>query len=434
MTTYGEVARPQGVFVGYSEEDPKLRAMTSMIAGHTLAKNAELRGHRPRDFDLAVQRAQPEIRAASHLHLLMFGCSDHGPMQPNDRHYYSSLNYAGSQPSRTITVNTKLSDRLRGLVQQELVPWLLAQNARPVLFGRASNGHSYALNGSSLNSDAVPFVLDADNNVIAGAFRRSHEGSFAWVLPHDPEHPEVWLAEFLRQLHSIDPERFPEPTPWRTKAAWMSGDELAAQETLDALDARNVRWERAFRERKTSVEAHLLHAATAADAGLRRLLTAQGDELTEAVAHALADLGFTTTDEDAERDGGGMARAHDLNVVNPDRPAEVIIVEVKGTARGALMQAQQHILRYTARHRQQPDRCWLIINHLHNRPPDERPLLLQGANDDIAVFAQAGGVLIDTKDLFHLVKRVTGGTLTSEKARAILTTRVGRLDASLVQG
>lgn len=438
MTTYGEVARPQGVFVGYEEGDGRLAAMASLLAGHIVADDAALRGHRPRDFDITVQRGQDAVDAASHLCVLSFGCTRAGQAKVFEGLISNPVGYAHRQPSRTMTVNPNLPERLEALVRDELVPWLLDEDVRPVLCRRTGSGYGPSQDSpiriDVLHTDAVPFVWDADENVIAGAFRRNSLESWVWVLPHDPQHPELWLAEYLRDLHPRDEQRFPQGTPWSSKAEWMTLEEVSARDSLDTLEARGARWERAFREAKTAIEARLLQAATAAEEGPRRMLTAQSNELTDAVVKALTDLGFVTTDEDAERDGTGTAKAHDLNVVNPDRPSEVTIAEVKGTTRAALMQAQQHIVRYAARHGHPPDRCWLIINHFISRPPDERPLLLQGADDDIAVFAESGGVLIDTRDLFRLVKRVSDGSLSPEKAREILASASGRLDASLVQG
>lgn len=211
----------------------------------------------------------------------------------------------------------------------------------------------------------------------------------------------------------------------------MTEDETSARTSLISLHSRRERWEQLYAARRHELEAQQLNAQVAAADGLRRLLTANDDELVDAVALALSGLGFHVTNEDDERVDVGRGKAHDLNVEDPDSAETRIIAEVKGFtkgARGALAQAQQHILRFATAHGgETPDRCWLILNHFREHDPDERPPLLQGADDDIAIFTENGGVLIDTRDLFRLFRQVERAGLSQAEARSLLRNGNGRL-------
>jgi len=57
---------------------------------------------------------------------------------------------------------------------------------------------------------------------------------------------------------------------------------------------------------------------------------------------------------------------------------------------------------------------------------DERPELLQGAHEDLAVFDESDGLLVDARDLFRLVRSVENGQVPTEAARRLLTDASGR--------
>jgi hypothetical protein len=56
-----------------------------------------------------------------------------------------------------------------------------------------------------------------------------------------------------------------------------------------------------------------------------------------------------------------------------------------------------------------------------SRPPDTRPQLMEGQAEDVEVFVESvNGVLVDTRDLFALDRRVAAGEITREAAREML--------------
>ncbi len=165
-------------------------------------------------------------------------------------------------------------------------------------------------------------------------------------------------------------------------------------------------------------------ASQKAEQGPRRLLTAQGEELGAAVIAAFTELGFEVQDVDVERGRAGLARVEDLNLTCPDQPEVRILAEVKGYAGGAkasdLIQIGNHAVRYTQRQGVPPDLSWYVVNQFLDRDPELRQAPLAGAVEDVTAFAQGGGLIIDTRELFQLTEAVSGERVAAKEARASL--------------
>lgn len=138
---------------------------------------------------------------------------------------------------------------------------------------------------------------------------------------------------------------------------------------------------------------------------------------------ALKQLGFNVEDIDETRRGEGLPRAEDLQVTCTRRPTVRVIAEVKGYARGGakasdLIQLGQHAMRYTQREGgQAPDSSWYIVNQFAATDPDTRQPPLAGAIEDVQVFAEGGGLIIDSRELFKLSQMAAGGQVSLERAR-----------------
>ncbi len=120
----------------------------------------------------------------------------------------------------------------------------------------------------------------------------------------------------------------------------------------------------------------------------------------------------------------------DLRVTCPDQPDLLVIAEVKGYARGGakasdLIQVSQHAMRFTQREGRAPDRAWYIVNQFASMDPDTRQKALAGASEDVEVFAQGGGLIVDSRDLFRLLQMVTVGSVEPADAREQLLAQRG---------
>jgi hypothetical protein len=198
---------------------------------------------------------------------------------------------------------------------------------------------------------------------------------------------------------------------------------------LQALAEERERIVRELDEREGSLRADLVSAKRAAELGARRLLNAQGDQLVEAVAEALRSLGFSVVDVDATLDGA--RRVEDLRVSEPADPGWTNITEVKGYSGGARSSDLQRLSNYAELYRTRterlPDTRWYVVNHALTDPPAGRTEVLAGADDHVDLFAEVGGLVIDTRILFSLVRDVELGLREAETVRQHMRQGTGRL-------
>jgi hypothetical protein len=421
---------PQLLFLGFSEGDPRLDAMRR-LAGHSVVLTAshELDQLRLADFAAIVIEGTPVPHQVSDMHVLAFASPNLGQVEG----LWASVLPDGEQPSRTLELADDLSPELRRLLTAETLPWVEQQAMIPFLQRRAiGTVHP----SSPRNFDLVEMVSwiscvrDADRNVVVGAFPRFNARKWCWSIPHVSANPELWLQAVTPTWRERDPELFPAVDPWRERQPWLTESEVARLTELERLRSDHQRAEEQFRVKEIQLTSQLTAVSREADAGVRRLLTSQGEELVGAVQDALVALGFEVEDFDAVRAGQSLPKVEDLHVVSPDDPDVVVIAEVKGYARGGaktsdLMQAGQHMLRYAQREERAPDRCWYIVNQFASTDPDTRPAPLAGAAEDLRIFAEGGGVVIDTRELFKVVQMVCAEALTADVARATLMRQTG---------
>jgi len=266
-------------------------------------------------------------------------------------------------------------------------------------------------------------VRDADGYMIAGAFERGG-GGWCWALPHIPEHPELWLAAALENWHKITPDRIPALPGWRSRPTWATREEVTVRANLALLREEQARVSAELAQREAELIAAETVATAAADAGPRRLLTAQGDELVGAVIDALTALGFEVQNVDDDTDASGTPKVEDLRLTDPDDPAWTNITEVRGYKGGAQLGDFQRLARfanlYQVRTGKLPTSRWYIVNQFFHHDPDTRRPPLAGSDDDVVVFAEDGGLVVDTRDLFQLVRRIERGTTAPAAALALL--------------
>ncbi len=258
------------------------------------------------------------------------------------------------------------------------------------------------------------FLLNPRGEVLAGEYEKD-DGMFGWILPHWAADLSGWMRLFLQRLHQADAKRVPVPpplwVPWLTAEETRLGDALAeVRGEFDAVAAQ-------YFAKAKSLEEDRTQAAELAKSGHQRLLTSDGDELKEAVMEALAAIGFAVTDVDATLDEGEGKR-EDLWITVDN---EVCICEVKGYTRGAktsdMMKTKDYVATYMERQGSRPSRQWHVVNAFRNDDPNTRPRVFDGHDDLVAVY---GGVVIDSRFLFKLVRDVELEVIADEKARDLL--------------
>jgi hypothetical protein len=199
----------------------------------------------------------------------------------------------------------------------------------------------------------------------------------------------------------------------------MTPAELQAVSALKAheRDFREVL--RKYRTRKSELEAEVLRVRGKADESVRRLLTHQRHELVDAVADALQLLGFKVEKID-ETLAESSAKLEDLRVYAPDDSWEALC-EVRGYTRGAqlndLLRVTRFVSRFALEQRRPPASTWYIVNQFLDQDPDTRRPPLAGHPEEVRTFAEGGGLVIDTRELFKLWRAVAEGSASPEDAR-----------------
>ncbi|GEC10757.1 hypothetical protein SSP24_84120 [Streptomyces spinoverrucosus] len=330
--------------------------------------------------------------------------------------------------SRSGVVSQEIQ-RMRNLPERVAV--LVHEKLEPVITQRTSHRvfelQRVKTPGASNPPEIVPFIATADGEALAGRYARS-DSSEAWLLPPDAPDLPAWVQAALAEWHGMAPERFPGVPDWSEQDAWLTNEELAL-----AAEIAGVKKERAEQlDRLEKLEAALrIRMEVARDSANRyerALLTAQSDELKHVVIQALREIGFTVVDADG--DAAPDDHLEDLHITDSDAPGWIALGEVKGYSRGAktegLTQFLRFNMRYTARSGRNPDACWYIVNQFIKRDPSTRQRVLHGKDEDLKAFGSANGLVIDTVQLFQMLRRVRDGALTAKAARELLRNASGR--------
>lgn len=263
---------------------------------------------------------------------------------------------------------------------------------------------------------------DTAGGVLAGYVRRSGSedaGYLLWLPETAFVNSREWLRAAVRWWQQIDATRFPPVANWIEQRQWMTQPEKDAADQIAQLEAEAEEFRRGHEERLIRAAAVQQDARAAAALGPRRLLTAQGAPLVEAVTTTLRLLGFTVVDADGLTENAQF-KQEDLRVIDG---GWVCLAEVKGYKKGAkasdLLQLGKAVEVYLERGNSRPDARWYIVNHSFETPPGLREAPLTGA-PDVPVFAGMGGAVLDTRVLFAMHRAVQAGDLSPDDARAKL--------------
>lgn len=305
---------------------------------------------------------------------------------------------------------------VRDLITRTLVP-----AARQLL--RERNVQGWRLLQSTWT--LTPLLESSDG--VALAFRAQNPSAQdIWVLPDWANDPVAWVKLAWRIWAQSG--RMPAPPRGFNDTEWMTQAEQLAHRECLRLAAERVSVLADMDAREASASAALAHAQTAAEDGMRRLLTDEGDGLVDAVSSSLEIMGFQITDVDAERRDTGSAKVEDLRVKQDDEDGWLGLVEVKGSTKGAttawLMQITRHTTIYAQEHGgSTPSVQWLVVNTHRKQDPGARPEPYTNNNaGDLEAFAEGPGLVIPTRELFQMVRDIEASVLPEAEARRQLVT------------
>lgn len=312
-----------------------------------------------------------------------------------------------------------LPHTLAALVRSDLVP-TVRQRERHLYFESVVDEKKEADHPTN-HLIIRPFLLGPDEHYLAGSYTRNDEAS-VWLLPGDIPDPYPWIREALREWHDLYPDRFPLLPDWHDASDWYSVTEsdIAAQKA-DLRAAFMAEFE-AFQEKQSALDEAMAAAKEHADRYERALVKEDGETLAEAVACALADLGFHVVDMDQHWPEG--SRREDLRVFDDADPEWVSIVEVKGFKHGTKETELHGFGRWAERfimdHQRPPSARWFVTNHHRGSDPSGRPTPFANKPEVLVTFNQVNGTVIDTRALFDLLWLVGKNQELKSAARALL--------------
>ena len=232
-----------------------------------------------------------------------------------------------------------------------------------------------------------------------------------------------WFHAFLTDINTFDNLSVPHPPPRLSKPwDWYTPREKKLAEQMADIESQIARLE-ADRSR---LDSELKSETQNADAGERRVLWVDGDDLVSGIKEILTEFGFNVEDMDAPL-GPKDARREDLRLTLDESPGWEAIVEVKGykkgTKAGDARQVHQFRDDYVRERGRLPDLTLWIANpfrlrHPSHRPPPDQEVITASRN------IQAG--YVSAPQLYRLWTLVAEeGLEPSEAARRLVNAEAG---------
>jgi hypothetical protein len=383
------------------------------------------------DFDVLVTGAGVPEETGDHLFVLardQLGANGIEVLLGNVQHEKHGRLVASFGP-QSITrefARPELPASIASLVDDVLDPGVAGRHPQRVLHF-ALYGTYGVFSVPAARTGLRPFLLGNDGTAVAGSFKRP-SGAHCWALPDFVVDLLPWAVVAIREWKLIAPDRFPGEPDWRRAERWATPPELGLIREEARLRAELQQIQARFDTRFGELSNQLGRLRTEGDRTNRALLAVQGDDLVRAVLYALRGLGFEVQEMD---NTGRSSKLEDLRVADSSKPGWMALAEVKGYARGGaksgdLVQIGRFATLFAAEQKRPADAYWYVVNHSIAEDPSMRRPALAGSDDDLNVFAQGGGVVLDTRELFDLLFDVQVGATASQEARELLSGARGR--------
>lgn len=308
------------------------------------------------------------------------------------------------------------SESFRRLVETDLLPAVRRQDHNRYLASERP------LINSARDFAIEPLLLTGDRHVLAALFTRP-QGVLGLALPGVINKPVEWVRAALTVFRGVAPDRFERIPGWEERDEWLSASELEASSGLRAIQHERELLQKRLDRDEAVARSKLAAARASADAGQRRLLISQGDDLVDAVAEALRSLGFEVKHQDVGATPGD--KLEDLRMEDPDDEAWEALVEVRGYKGGAALSDLMRTFRFRERFfvaaGRPPASLWYIANPFAGQDPAVRPPILSSQPVELQQWAdEYNGCAIDTADVFRLLVAVETGRIGRVEARKLL--------------
>jgi hypothetical protein len=324
-----------------------------------------------------------------------------------------------------------IDERISRLANETLLPQVRRERTKQVFKAWSDDDQMEGIPAADQNMVRLaaafivsPFLKDADGQSLAGWYQRTPM-SPVWLLPECTPDKPVWVKTALRVWHDQDLTRFPLIIDWSGEPEWQTPQERSLATRLAQTKVEHEQAIEVFQRQEIELAAELEAARDVANSSVRELLTSQGDRLVNRVALSLSALGFKVTRQDELATEGD--KLEDLRVRDPDHPNWIALAEVRGYKGGAalndLLRIERFVTRFVVETGATPSAAWYIVNHFADRDPGSRPRPLVSNPLEAKTFFDGGGLILNTVDLFRLLRQVEDGEISKEDAKSLIRER-----------
>ncbi|WP_247041379.1 hypothetical protein [Arthrobacter rhizosphaerae] len=374
------------------------------------------------EYDVLVTFAEDARRRSAHLHVLSFGADMAGGFVEDQTKYF----FVRDIPTlaNELAIPTDAPPALAALLKTSVIPNMPDGHKRVWRLVKPAQGYQATVaKDGNLASRCIPLVhVGATQSVYALLTERG--GKLNLVLPAETQQHLAWLRLFLDMVGNVDSDSVPPDLEWKTSQRWSPPEVSKHLGDLQGLRQAHEEAVTEFQRREQEIQAQLEESTRLADEGTRRILISDGDDLVQAVTTVLEDLGFSVRNMDDHHDERTGAKLEDLRVEDPSDPSWLSLVEVKGYTKGAKVNDVPQItgrpaVAYTKETGQEPPAVWHVVNAWRGTNPSTRVQAIP-ADDDLRPLTEAGGALIDTRDLYEAWRDVSAGIADADSVRASL--------------
>jgi len=251
------------------------------------------------------------------------------------------------------------------------------------------------------------------NSPLAVYFIRENTNLGVGWLPSVDSNQAAWVDLLVTQWAQSDKDAFPSLGDWTNSPEWMVPQEMQILSRIQGLEQKKQQFIVEIDKQIGELTTKLTLAKANANNGIRRLITAQGNELVDEVAKVLKNIGFDVTNVDKLVGEKGPKR-EDLRLGHLAKGGEEwnAIVEIRGYARrGGTTADLLRLSRFADLYQKEtghlPDKRIYIVNSELELLPPKRQQPLAAATDDLQIFSESAGILIWSIDLFQALKATT---------------------------
>lgn len=425
MARFNDDPHPRVLFFGIGDDD--LEAMKALVPTARIVEWNETVDED--EYDAAVTIEEEPGRLSPHLHVLAIG-SRTLDMKDLDEGRSTSFGRYFETHADQLEIPDGLPTGLQRLISRSIVPNLVRGTEKHTWGYHESRFHTSTSDvcTGDLKGDCVPFLHVGPAKMPIALERRRDEqgGAICWAIPAESTDRVEWFRQFLKRVREVDPDKFAGDAEWRTSSEWApphamklvrEGEELSKRREVFLAES-----DRQIRENEQALEASL----DAANGGVLRILTSQGEPLVDAVTDVLTQFGFTVQNMDPIHVARHGTKFEDLQVRDSDDPDWVAIVEVKGFSKGVKVNeiakvTQRPVVQFLKDNNKSPSAVWAIANHDMALDPQHRGSFVGNPDVDLHNFENVdGGACFDTRDIYRLWRTVESGEMTAKAARTTL--------------